>query len=122
PGGSKAAVQADWTPLNGREVVIWPDADDPGRQYAAAVSKHCGAVGAVRVSIIEPPSGVPVGWDAADALADGCDEAQAMRLIMAAAAVKPQRPSKPADDGDQAGGGGRRGRPPQRDQFMGYVE
>jgi len=63
PGGSKAAAQADWTPLNGREVVIWPDNDDPGRRYAAAVAKHCGAAGALRVSVIEPPGGVPAGWD-----------------------------------------------------------
>jgi putative DNA primase/helicase len=119
PGGSKAAAQADWSPLNGREAVIWPDNDDPGRQYAAAVGKHCGAAGAIRVSIIEPPGGVPAGWDAADALAAGYDEAQAMRLIGAAA--KQERPRKPADDA-QDGAGRRRGRPPQRDQLIGYVD
>jgi putative DNA primase/helicase len=85
PGGSKAAMQADWTPLHGRDVVIWPDADDPGRQYAAAVAKHCGAAGAMRVAVIEPSGGVPAGWDSADALAAGYDETQAMRLIMNAA-------------------------------------
>ena len=120
PGGSKAAAQADWTPLCGREVVIFPDNDDPGRQYAAAVARHCGAVGAVRVSIIEPPSGVPVGWDAFDAEAGGYNEAQVMRLIMAATPAMPQRSRKPTDEADQVGGG-RRGRPPQRDQLMGYV-
>src|SRR5262249_54178044 len=30
-GRSKAAGKADWRPLHGRTVVIWPDADDPGR-------------------------------------------------------------------------------------------
>ena len=87
PGGSKAAAQADWSPLNGREIVIWPDNDDPGRQYAAAVAKHCGAAGAARVAIIEPPDGVPAGWDAADALAAGFDEGRAMRLIMSAVSI-----------------------------------
>jgi hypothetical protein len=29
-GGSKAAAQADWGPLTGRDVVIWPDADSAG--------------------------------------------------------------------------------------------
>lgn len=119
PAGSKAAAQADWLPLNGRVVVIWPDNDDPGRQYAAAVAKRCGAAGALRVSVIEPPGGVPAGWDAADALANGFDEAQAMRLI--ASATKQERRRKIADETDQ-GGGRRRGRPPQRDQLMGYVE
>ncbi|MBU2517878.1 MAG: DNA helicase, partial [Proteobacteria bacterium] len=30
PGGSKAASKADWEPLKGRDVVIWPDHDQPG--------------------------------------------------------------------------------------------
>jgi putative DNA primase/helicase len=119
PGGSKAAAQADWTPLDHREVVIWPDADDPGRQYAAMVAKHCGAAGAMRISIIEPPGGVPSGWDAADALAGGYSEGQAMHLIKGAAAAKREKPGTAVDD--DSGGGRRRGRPPQRDQLMGYV-
>jgi integrase len=122
PGGSKSALQADWTPLNGRHVVVWPDNDDPGRQYAATVAKLCGEAGALRVLIIEPPGGVPAGWDAADALAEGFDEAQAARLFGAASRQqrKPQKPT--ADDVHGEGGGRQRGRPPQRDQLMGYVE
>jgi hypothetical protein len=37
PGGSNAARQGDWSPLTGREVAVLPDADDPGRKYAAEV-------------------------------------------------------------------------------------
>jgi putative DNA primase/helicase len=120
PGGSKAAAQADWSSLHGREVIIWPDNDDAGRQYAVAVAKHCGAAGAARVSIIEPPGGVPAGWDAADALATGYDETQAMRLIMTAAPAKPGKPRP--DETDRSAFERRRGRPPQRDQLMGYVQ
>ncbi|MBT6546442.1 MAG: topoisomerase, partial [Rhodobacteraceae bacterium] len=29
-GGSNATGKAEWTPLQGREVIVWPDADDPG--------------------------------------------------------------------------------------------
>src|SRR5258708_35429166 len=68
---------------------------------------------------MDPPGGVPAGWDAADDLASGYDEAQAVRLI--AAATKQERPRKTADERDQ-GGGRRRGRPPQRDELMRYVE
>jgi hypothetical protein len=75
----------------------------------------------MRVSIIEPPGGVPAGWDAADALASGYDETQAMRLIMSATAAKPERFPKTAVKADEGGGGRRRGRPPQRDQLMGYL-
>jgi hypothetical protein len=38
-GGSSSAKQSDWTPLAGRDVVILPDADAPGRKYAAAVAE-----------------------------------------------------------------------------------
>ena len=33
-GGSAAARQTDWSPLAGRNVVILPDNDEPGRKYA----------------------------------------------------------------------------------------
>jgi putative DNA primase/helicase len=38
-GGAKAARQSDWSPLAGRDVVILPDADEPGRHYAADVAR-----------------------------------------------------------------------------------
>lgn len=37
PHGADAADKADWSPLTGREVVILPDNDAPGRKYAEAV-------------------------------------------------------------------------------------
>lgn len=33
-GGSTSASGADWTPLKGRKVVIWPDLDRPGKDFA----------------------------------------------------------------------------------------
>lgn len=38
-GGASSARQSDWSPLAGHDVVILPDADDPGRQYAAVVAE-----------------------------------------------------------------------------------
>jgi hypothetical protein len=35
-GGAMAARKTDWTPLAGRHVVVWPDADEPGAQYGGA--------------------------------------------------------------------------------------
>jgi putative DNA primase/helicase len=119
PGGSKAAVQADWSPLKDREVIVWPDHDAPGQQYAAAVAKHCGAAGAMRVLIIEPPGGVPAAWDAADAAAGGYDEAQTTRLIAGARAASR---AKPRGDATGANGTGRKRRTPQRDQLLHFVE
>lgn len=36
-GGAAAAHLTDWSPLAGRDVVVLPDNDEPGRQYAATV-------------------------------------------------------------------------------------
>jgi len=37
PGGAKNAKNADWSLLAGKTVVIWPDNDGPGLEYAASV-------------------------------------------------------------------------------------
>jgi putative DNA primase/helicase len=67
PNGSKSATKADWSPLRGRIVVIWPDADVAGHEYADTVAKCVTAAGAKSVAIISPPAGVAAAWDAADA-------------------------------------------------------
>ncbi|HEY3319333.1 MAG TPA: AAA family ATPase [Planctomycetota bacterium] len=36
--GAKSAKKSDWSPLVGREVIIWPDKDAPGLEYAADVA------------------------------------------------------------------------------------
>jgi putative DNA primase/helicase len=56
-GGSKAAAKSDWSPLRGRDVTIWPDADAPGFEYARKVAELCHAAGAASVAIITPPGG-----------------------------------------------------------------
>ena len=58
PNGSKSAGKADWAPLRGRTVTIWPDADAAGLEYARIVAEQAAAAGAVRVKIISPPPGV----------------------------------------------------------------
>jgi len=106
PNGSKSGGKADWSPLRGRKVTIWPDADVTGLDYANLVAKEAIASGASPVTIGSPPPGCKVGWDAADALADGWDEARAKELIANAA---------PAPNGGAADDGGSRRRTPQRD-------
>lgn len=44
-GGSNAAGKTDWGPLAGRRVVVWPDADPPGQEYAARVAKSLTGIG-----------------------------------------------------------------------------
>lgn len=70
-GGCPGVPYIDWTPLKGRNVAIWPDADDAGRAAARAIA----------VALAEPvrmidPAGMPDGWDVADAVAEGMTPGQ----------------------------------------------
>jgi uncharacterized protein (DUF927 family) len=90
PGGANAADKADWSVLRGRKVLIWPDADKPGRDYAAKVGATLATLDC-DVSIIDagtlartaPDGGTrelsKEGWDAADAISEWPDFA-ALRL------------------------------------------
>lgn len=71
PGGSSAAGKADWSPLKGRVITIWPDHDEPGRKYANDVVRLATEAGAASVAIVQVPASFPKGWDLANALPDG---------------------------------------------------
>ena len=86
PNGSKSAGKADWSPLRGRAVTVWPDADAAGLEYARQVAKLATAAGALSVAIVSPPPDCKIGWDAADALADGWTIERAAELVAAASA------------------------------------
>jgi predicted P-loop ATPase len=69
PGGSYGINHCDWSPLAGRDVVIWPDADAPGRKTAEAIASILAGLGCrVRIMAID---GKPEHWDCADAIDDG---------------------------------------------------
>lgn len=73
-GGANAPVdKTDLTPLAGKRVLIWPDKDKPGWDYAVRVAQGARAAGATPCQILEPPADKPEKWDAADALAEGFD-------------------------------------------------
>lgn len=66
PGGSNAAGKADWSALNGRKVIVWPDHDEPGEKYAADVARLASQAGALAVSVVSVPGSFPDKWDLAD--------------------------------------------------------
>ena len=107
PNGSKSAGKADWRPLKGRSVTVWPDADPAGAAYAATVVGLLAGLSA-SVEVLTPPRASLEGWDAADALAEGWDQARALDLLASA------RPPEPAAPAKRSG----RRRTPQRDQLM----
>lgn len=72
--GAKAPIdKTDWRPLSGKAVLIWPDRDAPGWDYAEAAARTCVSAGAVSVAILVPPTDRPTGWDVADAVEEGFD-------------------------------------------------
>jgi hypothetical protein len=95
-GGSNAASKSDWSPLAGREVVILPDDDDAGRQYAAdvaAILHELNPPATVRVVELD---GLEPGGDVAD-LYKACrseEELKALRekIERLAAETEPLKP------------------------------
>lgn len=83
PNGSKSAGNADWSPLAGRTVTIWPDNDEAGVAYASDIASALRKLRpkSLVVGIINLPSDLPDGWDAADALADGWNLERAQEFV-----------------------------------------
>ena len=74
--GANAPVdKTDWSPLAGKTVVIWPDHDKPGSNYAMTATDAVLAAGATSCVVLLPPDDKPEGWDAADAIVEGFDVA-----------------------------------------------
>jgi putative DNA primase/helicase len=114
PNGSKSAAKADWTPLYGRTVIIWPDADDAGQAFAHEAANCILKAGAASVHILNPPHGMEEGWDAADALAQGWNKVRIQALMEAAQELESKKPSNEPPPRKRA--------PAQRDSLMRLTE
>ena len=91
PGGAQAWAKADWSPLRGRDVTLWPDADEPG---IAAMTSIAGQLEGMPV-ILVTPADAPKGWDAYDA----ADDLLSWRDVLAK-----MMPPPPAPKGNGSGG------------------
>jgi hypothetical protein len=99
-GGCQALRKADLSPLRNRTVTLWADLDEPGLSYVekAAITLHRDFAAWPKVVPIseallckvkirnggEPATDSPMygkGWDAADAVAEGWDNALIDRLL-----------------------------------------
>ena len=78
-GGSQAWRLTDWEPLRGRSVLLWPDADEPGRKAAAQIAAHLHSIaGSVRVV---NPNGAADGWDVGDAVEEGWEQERIREFV-----------------------------------------
>lgn len=93
-GGANTSVEkTDLTPLAGKTVVLWPDHDAPGSSLMDKLAEPLASLGCA-VRRLTPPAMKPVGWDAADAVAEGFD----VIGFLKAAPVAPERPRLPILD------------------------
>ena len=67
----KTSAQFDFSPLQGKEVILWPDNDPAGKKLADLIQDLALAAGAKSVTMLTPPMGKPEGWDASDAITEG---------------------------------------------------
>lgn len=70
PGGTNATHHADWSLLEGRTVLVWPDADDAGHKAAEKIVHALHELG-TSARVVLPPSDAPDAWDLADAEKEG---------------------------------------------------
>ena len=70
PGGTPGIKFADWRPLAGRDVILIPDADQPGRDamawIGAQLTRGPAAWRVELCKVILPEDDRPAGWDLAD--------------------------------------------------------
>ncbi|MBB3460986.1 CHC2 zinc finger domain-containing protein [Rhizobium sp. BK377] len=93
-GGTQGVKHTDWSPLSGRDVLIWPDFDPPGMAAANEIARQLTSLGArIRLAGFADPDAASApecyrfedwraglfpgrGWDCADALDDGWTQAE----------------------------------------------
>ena len=95
PHGAKAIHKIDWSPLKGRDVTAWPDADGEGHKAMQAAAAKITEAGAGRVAIVALPNGLPDKWDLGDPLPDDWSEDTVRGLIDAAVPVRRVRSGPP---------------------------
>lgn len=69
-GANAPLNKTDWSPLYKKQIVIWPDNDEPGVQYAKQLAEYL-LPHVASLTILKPPADKDKGWDAADAKAEG---------------------------------------------------
>ena len=99
PGGAGAVNKANWSPLIGREVIIWPDNDQAGLKAADKIATALGQLNQLQgaqsqVKIVDLPKDLPEKWDLADKLPENLSLDKVMSLIAPPMIVMEQNQQK----------------------------
>ena len=68
-GGCKSWQSADWSPLYGKNVILWADNDEVGKKAMNNIASLLAENGS-QVRFVQIPSDKPDGWDIADCAAE----------------------------------------------------
>ena len=69
----KSASQYDFSPLQGKELILWADNDNAGKKLAELVQELALNANVKSVKMLTLPRGKPERWDVADAISEGFD-------------------------------------------------
>jgi hypothetical protein len=83
-GGANAVDHADISPLAGRDVTLWPDADDAGQRAMERFAERLFHEHGTPARIVQIPGGLPSGFDLADQWPDSWNIDVVQDLIDAA--------------------------------------
>lgn len=97
PGGAMAATKCDFAALTGRDLVIWPDNDEPGQRYASDVKRLALEAGAASVTTVKIPEGFPESWDLADSVPPEFSDKDIRELATSSPAADVQKTCKAPD-------------------------
>lgn len=70
-GANFDPAKTDFSPLAGKDIIIWPDNDKAGQKYVERLKSGLQSIKPRSLRVIIPPADKPEKWDAADAVQDG---------------------------------------------------
>ena len=89
-GGCERWHETDFSCFNGRDLILWPDFDEPGYKMMLGIANLMGTV--CNIKYVHPPKNSPKGWDAADADPD------TITKLISNASKSPSEPALPYPD------------------------
>ncbi|MCK6417589.1 MAG: AAA family ATPase [Alphaproteobacteria bacterium] len=70
-GANFDPAKTDFSPLSGKDILIWPDKDEAGQAYLENLKAGLKNIKPKSLRVIIPPADKPEKWDAADAVLEG---------------------------------------------------
>ena len=95
-GGTNGLQYTDWGFTKGRDVIVIPDADQPGRDAAETLCGILSETGASTIRVVDTSEieAEEKGWDLADALRDGWEKARVVDFVKKHLSTWGKPPSK----------------------------